>query len=92
MERSEENEPKVKEDEDDEEEEDECSKRGPRSLGRPPPGLKLRTVRSACCITRSTAQGGYLRNRRKKKRKTKTGREAWEEEDSAAVSSELDRI
>lgn len=42
--RSEENEPKAKEDEEDEEDEDERSKRGPRSLGRPPPGLKLRTV------------------------------------------------
>lgn len=39
--RSEEKEPKAREDED---EEDERSKRGPRSLVRPPPGLKLSTV------------------------------------------------
>lgn len=43
--RSEEKEPKAKEDdEEDGPEEAEESKRGPRSLPRPPPGLKLNTV------------------------------------------------
>lgn len=70
--RSEEKEPKAKEDEEDEEEdEDERSKRGPRSLGRPPPGLKLRTVWSPFCITRSMGEGG---KRRRKNEEEKGGK------------------